>query len=105
MTSPASGDEAPRSDLDNTHDVPWSEVEVVSDHQVRVHFIGGDPECYGYNATVSESSSTIVIRVTEGTIPDAPQACLAIGRPATLLVDLSSPVAGREILPGEVDSE
>lgn len=105
MSSPASGDEVARFDLDNAHDVSWSEAEVISDHQVRVHFIGGDPQCYGYNATVTESSSTIVIRVTEGTIPDAPQACPAIGRPATLLVDVDSPVAGREIVPGEGDGD
>lgn len=90
-------DDTPRNDLTDTHALDWTSFEVVSENQIRVHYVTGDPTCFGVDSAVEEDESTIRIEVVEGTLPEAPEACTLVGRQGSLLITVDSPVGDREI--------
>lgn len=99
VTAP-SPDDIPRSDLKDPRPIDWSSAEVVSENQIRVHYTAGDPKCVGIDAKVEEDQAMIRVTILQGTVPGAPEMCPAVARFGTVLLTLSSPVAGREITHG-----
>ncbi|WP_205288746.1 hypothetical protein [Leifsonia aquatica] len=91
------GDDTPRNDLTDERTVDWTSYEVLSDTELRVHFVAGTPDCYGTHAIVAETAATIAITVIEGALPGAPDECALVARPASLLIRTSSPIGDRAI--------
>ena len=89
-----------RTDLVNEHISSWNRYEVISDTSVRIFFSMGNPRCHGVRATVNESSSTVLITLYEGTLPNAPTACAALAVNASLLLTTRNPIGTRSILTG-----
>lgn len=87
-----------RTDLVNEHQSSWNRYEVVSDTAVRIFFSMGLPRCYGARATVDEDSSTVLITLYEGTLPNAPTACAAVAVNASLLLTTRNPIGNRSII-------
>ena len=80
----------------------WSRVEQVGPQRLRVHFVSGAPPCSVLaGVEVTETSSTVEIRLVEGREPDADcdGPVPAIGAPRYTTVELDEPVGERSIIP------
>jgi hypothetical protein len=91
------GDQASRDDLSDEHAVDWTEFEQASPQVLRLHFVGGDTDCYGYRTEVRENHEAVAVRVLEGTLPEAPEVCSKIGLVGTILVELDEPLGNRNV--------
>lgn len=91
-------DETPRPNLTDEHPLAWKTADIVSDKQIRIHFVAGDSRCYGYHAVADETPTAITVALTEGGLPEAPADCATVGRETSILVDLTSPVADRPVV-------
>lgn len=98
-TAPGVGtaDVQPRNDLRAEHGVEWIRSEQLGEREIRVHFLMGNPNCYGVRAQVRETAEAVEIRVFEGRLPGAPENCSLNAAEASLLVSTDAPVAGRRI--------
>jgi hypothetical protein len=104
-TVPGPVDDTPHHDLLEERIVPWTSVETVDEHHLRVGFAAGNPKCLGTRALIREDDQQVLIATIEGTLPGAPEACSLIGREATLLIALESPLSGRTVRPLGIDGE
>lgn len=91
------GDESPRTDLADEHPLALTSVDEVSETMLRLHVVAGDPACSGLRAEVAEKPTEVVVTVYEGTLPEAPEVCTAVGRVASLTVELSDPLGDRPV--------
>ena len=96
-TGQAPPDEEPRTDLTDQQVVEWTDYEVVSERELRFHFPTGTPECYGARTEVRQDGSNIQVATIVGLLPDAPQECSLVGRPASILVTTEEPVGDRTV--------
>lgn len=91
-------DSVARDDLEHVREIPWHDPVVVSQTAVRISFDGGDPDCYGISATVSETASRVRVRLVEGTLPGASATCSLVGVRGTVVVRLDRPLGDRELV-------
>lgn len=91
-------DDTPRNDLSQERAVDWQRFELVDDNSVRVFFSAGSKSCYGTRAVVEETDEAVEIAVIEGRFPGAPDICTLVARQASILVETSQPVGGREVI-------
>ncbi|SEL22565.1 hypothetical protein [Rhodococcus maanshanensis] len=85
------------------HPTPFESYTVVGEtgDRVAVHFTAGAPECYGADATVTESASSVTIALRTGTRADAvDRVCVMIAVQATLEVQLAAPLGNRQVISG-----
>lgn len=88
----------PRDDLENERAGSWSRHEIIDDTSIRVFFTGGDPKCFGSRAMIEETSSEIRIAVINGSIPEAPEHCTAVGASNSMTVETEDEIDERDIL-------
>ncbi|WP_068161421.1 large secreted protein [Rhodococcus phenolicus] len=89
-----------RPDLLDPHPVEITSWSPAGDH-IAVHFESGTPECYGVDATVTETGSSVTVALRGGTLPEAAdRMCIQIAVTGILDVPLQSPLAGRTVTAG-----
>lgn len=89
----------PTPDLIRATTTPFESWSQVSPNTIAVHFVTGTPECYGADATVTETDSTVTVELRTGTRPDAAdKSCIMVAVYATMQMTLASPLGGRTIL-------
>ncbi|MFD4180095.1 hypothetical protein [Rhodococcus sp. NPDC058514] len=82
---------------------PFGSYTVVGEagDRVAVHFTTGTPECFGADATVTESATSVTIALRTGTRADAVgKACIMIAVQGTLEVQLAAPLGDRKVISG-----
>lgn len=90
-------DERPRDDLQDERRVEWIRYDRVGERQIRLHFLMGDPRCYGVRADVRETDADVRITLFQGSVPGAPDNCALDAAEASLLVSLRAPVGDRQV--------
>ncbi|CCQ17633.1 putative uncharacterized protein [Rhodococcus sp. AW25M09] len=89
----------PTPDLIRATTTPFESWSQVSPNTIAVHFVTGTPECYGADATVTETDTTVTIELRTGTRPDAAdKSCIMVAVYATMQMTLASPLDHRTIL-------
>lgn len=89
----------PTPDLIRTTTTPFESWSQVSPNTIAVHFVTGTPECYGADATVTETDTTVTIELRTGTRPEAAdKSCIMVAVYATMQMTLASPLGSRTIL-------
>lgn len=96
--SASGADDEQRTDTSDQRAVEWERYETVNDDTVRVFYLGGTEECYGYHAQTTESNDEVHIAIVEGYLSDAPEACPDLGREASMLVKLDAPLGDRTVV-------
>ncbi|MFF0815953.1 hypothetical protein ACFYVR_12500 [Rhodococcus sp. NPDC003318] len=89
--------------LVDTHPITFESYTVTGDagDRVAVHFDAGVPECFGAEATVTETDASVTIALRTGTLPAAVgKACTMQIVPATLEVPLAAPLGDRQVVSG-----
>ncbi|MFE3546098.1 hypothetical protein ACFXK0_24315 [Nocardia sp. NPDC059177] len=83
----------------NPHSVPIDSWTRLSDNTIAVNFQTGNPECFGVDATVTESPTTITVTLRGGTRADATgKMCTMNLIFGTMELPLNSPLGTRQIL-------
>jgi hypothetical protein len=81
------------------HPIPFTSWTRVADDRIAVNFQTGSPECYGVDASVTETDSTVTIELRSGTRADAAgRMCIMIAVFGTLEVQLKAPLGNRQVL-------
>ncbi|WP_067474179.1 hypothetical protein [Nocardia amamiensis] len=81
------------------HPIPFQSWTKLADSKIAVNFQTGTPECYGVDATVTETDSTVTVELRSGTRADAVgKMCTMIAVLGTLEVPLKAPLANRTVL-------
>ncbi|WP_280233492.1 hypothetical protein [Nocardia cyriacigeorgica] len=80
------------------HPIPFSSWTALPDNRIAVSFETGSPECYGVDATVTETDSAITIELRSGTRADSVgKMCIMIAVFGTVELPLEAPVGEREV--------
>ncbi len=99
----------PRGDLVNPDPQRWDSVDVVSEQELLVHFLGGVEECFGiHHVDVSYGRSTVAVTLYHGFVAiDSASAedtvatgCILPGIFQAIKVPLAEPLSGRTIIDG-----
>lgn len=70
-----------------------------TDDGIALHFAIGSADCYGVDATVTETATTVVVELRSGTNPESVGSmCTMIATFATLEVPLKTPIDDRLVL-------
>jgi hypothetical protein len=81
------------------HPIPFTSWSRVADDRIAVNFEIGSPECYGVDASVKETDSTVTVELRSGTRADAVgRMCTMIAVFGTLEVPLKAPLGNRQVL-------
>ncbi|MGW4356412.1 hypothetical protein ACWELJ_30430 [Nocardia sp. NPDC004582] len=81
------------------HGIPFDSWTRVAPDKIAVNFQTGSPECYGVDATVTETSSTVTVELRSGTRADAVgKMCTMIAVFGNLEVPLKAPLGDRKVL-------
>ncbi|WP_040782751.1 hypothetical protein [Nocardia pneumoniae] len=81
------------------HPIPFRSWTRLADDRIAVNFETGIPECYGVDATVTETDSTVTVELRSGTRADAVgRMCTMIAVFGTLEVPLKAPLGNRAVL-------
>lgn len=90
-----------RDDLVDPHPIPIQSWTRVDGDRIAVHFETGTPECFGVDATVTESGTTVTVALRGGTLPEAvDRACIMIAVAGVLELTLRAPLADRIVTAG-----
>lgn len=83
--------------------INWTEYEVTDSHELTFTVITGDPKCFKLRTVAKETDGRIEVAVIEGTPPNAPQHCTAVGRIEKLIVKTEAPALDLDVhaLPAE----
>ncbi|MGX1805785.1 hypothetical protein ACWIGI_08725 [Nocardia sp. NPDC055321] len=83
----------------NPHPLEFDSWTRLDGNKISVNFQTGAPECYGVDATVTETDKTVTVALRSGTRPDAVgKMCTMIMVFGSLEVELKSPVGDRTVL-------
>lgn len=88
----------PSTSLSHEHDLSINSYAVVSDATLRLYFIGGTDSCYGYRVDIQETDTQVAVRLVEGLIPGAPEACTMQAVYYTMIVTLQQPLGNRTVI-------
>ncbi|MBF6330567.1 hypothetical protein [Nocardia transvalensis] len=81
------------------HPIPFDSWSRVAPDRIAVNFQIGSPECYGVDASTTETDSTVTVELRAGTLPEAVgRMCTMIAVFGTLEVPLKQPLGNRKIL-------
>ncbi|MEU7631544.1 hypothetical protein AB0C34_16385 [Nocardia sp. NPDC049220] len=81
------------------HPIPFTSWTRLADNRIAVNFETGSPECYGVDASVTETDSTVTVELRSGTRADAVgRMCTMIAIFGTLEVPLKAPLGDRTVL-------
>jgi hypothetical protein len=90
-----------RPDIVDTHPLTVTSWSPVDEDRIALHFETGTPECFGVDATVTETDDTVTVTLRGGTLPEAQdRMCIMVAVAGTLEVPLQSPLAGRAVTAG-----
>ncbi|NKY48715.1 hypothetical protein [Nocardia vermiculata] len=85
--------------ITNTHPLHFDSWSRVADDRIAVNFQTGSPECYGVDATATETDTTVTVDLKSGTLPSAVgRMCTMIAVFGTLEIPLKQPLGDREVL-------
>lgn len=91
----------PRPDLVSDHPTTFESWSDAGNDKIAVHFTTGTPECYGADATVTETDTTVTVALRTGILPEAQdKMCILIAVFGTLEVQLQAPVGDRDVRNG-----
>ncbi|MEV6070342.1 hypothetical protein AB0L82_27670 [Nocardia sp. NPDC052001] len=83
----------------NPHPLSFDSWTRVAPDRIAVNFTTGSPECYGVDATVTETDKTVSIALRSGTRPDAVgRMCTMIAVFGSLELPLKSPIGDRNVV-------
>ncbi|MEV6321100.1 hypothetical protein AB0M45_07850 [Nocardia sp. NPDC051787] len=83
------------------HPIPFRSWTRLADDKIAVNFETGAPECYGVDATVTETDSAVTVELRSGTRADTVgRMCTMIAVFGTLEVSLKAPLGNRTVLSG-----
>jgi hypothetical protein len=81
------------------HPVPFTSWTRAGEDRIAVHFETGVPECYGVDATVTETETTVTVELRSGTRADSTgKMCVMMAVFGTLEVQLDAPLGNRRVL-------
>ncbi|MER7452059.1 hypothetical protein ABTW96_17430 [Nocardia beijingensis] len=81
------------------HPIPFRSWTRLGDNEIAVNFETGSPECYGVDATVTETASTVTVELRSGSRAEAVgRMCAMIAVFGTLEVPLKEPLGNRTVL-------
>ena len=88
----------PHNDLVEERVVEWEEYQEVSETELEVRFMAGNPSCYGVRAEVVETEAEVRIATVSGTKPEAEgQACTQELLTTAVVVTLDEGLGDREV--------
>lgn len=83
----------------DAHPIPFTSWTRVADDRIALHFQTGVPECFGVDATVTETDTTVTVELREGTRADAvDKMCVMMAVFGTLEVPLRAPLGDRQVV-------
>ncbi|MRH86916.1 hypothetical protein GFY24_05445 [Nocardia sp. SYP-A9097] len=83
----------------NPHPLSFDSWTRLADDKIAVNFTTGSPECYGVDATVTETAKSVTIALRSGTRADAVgRMCTMIAVFGSLEIQLKAPLGNRNIL-------
>ncbi|MEU1984122.1 hypothetical protein [Nocardia sp. NPDC019395] len=81
------------------HPVPFTSWTRVAEDRIAIHFETGVPECYGVDASVTESETTVTVELRSGSRADSTdKMCVMVAVFGTLEVQLDAPLGNRQVL-------
>ncbi|MFE2961605.1 hypothetical protein ACWCW7_01185 [Nocardia tengchongensis] len=81
------------------HGIPFDSWTRIAPDKIAVNFQTGSPECYGVDASVTETSTTVTVDLKSGTRPDAVgKMCTMIAVFGNLEIPLKAPLGDRKVL-------
>lgn len=81
------------------HPIPFTSWTRVAEDRIAVHFESGVPECYGVDASVTETETTVTVELRSGTRADATdKMCVMMAVFGTLEIQLEAPLGERRVL-------
>ncbi|GAB2721508.1 hypothetical protein [Nocardia thraciensis] len=79
--------------------IPFESWNRVAPDRIAVNFQVGSPECYGVDASTTETDDTVTVELRSGTLPGAVgRMCTMIAVLGTLEVPLQRPLGDRKVL-------
>ena len=79
--------------------IPFESWSRLAPDRIAVNFQTGAPECYGVDATVTETDTAVTIELRSGTLPEAVgRVCVMIAVFGTLEIQLKAPLGDRKVL-------
>ncbi|WP_028477627.1 hypothetical protein [Nocardia sp. CNY236] len=87
------------STIVGAHPIPFESWTRLPDNRIAVNFQAGAPECYGVDASVTETTDTVTVALRAGRPSDAVgRMCTMVAVFGTLEVSLNSPLGERTVL-------
>ncbi|MEC3951766.1 hypothetical protein VMT65_01845 [Nocardia sp. CDC153] len=81
------------------HSISFDSWTRLAPDKIAVNFQTGSPECYGVDAAVTETSSSVTVDLKSGTLPEAVgKMCTMIAVFGTLEIQLKAPLGDRKVL-------
>ncbi|NKY84959.1 hypothetical protein HGA07_04885 [Nocardia veterana] len=85
--------------ITNSHPLRFDSWSRVAPDRIAVNFQIGSPECYGVDATTTETDTTVTVDLKAGTLPEAVgRMCTMIAVFGTLEIPLKKPLGDRKVL-------
>jgi hypothetical protein len=79
--------------------IPFDSWSRVTPDRIAVNFQIGSPDCYGIDATTTETGSTVTVALRSGKLPEATgRMCTMIAVFGTLNIQLKQPLGNRKVL-------
>lgn len=86
----------------NAHPMAFDSWSPLAADRIAVNFQIGSPDCFGVDATATETSSTVTIALRSGRLPEAQgRMCTMIAVFGTLGIQLKQPLGNRKVLSAE----
>ncbi|MGW5434990.1 hypothetical protein [Nocardia asteroides] len=81
------------------HPLPFTSWTRLSDNTIGVNFQTGNPECFGVDATVTESADAVTVALRAGTRADAVgKMCTMNAVFGTIDITLKAPLGSRQVI-------